>query len=574
MVCIIGKMLIIYVAMFVHTVYAQGSVELSVRDMNGRKVTQVIVGQPFNIYVTMHEIDANKAHVTIERPRTMPIHRTSVQMRSINGRASTTYVYTSRIDNKGTYPIGPALVNDGYQHYQSNQVYIEATDSKNNQHDSDDEKVMFQLTASKTEAYVGETIPFILKFYYAHDDVNPERLAQPTIQNAVQSPMQGPFTGSEKINNTIYDYVEWRWDLIFEQVGKCTIPSYTLEYNERLPKQNHFGMFSVFFNGFGNTRHISSNALECTIKAVPSHDHASGFVGSVHDFRATLDQNQTSVGKAVVLTLELIGAHHNAKIPSLLLQDIPRALKYYESKNETNSVNDTTTTRFEYIIQPLHAGEWEIPSQSFTYFDIYDHAYHTIHTNPLYLTVAQGTHTSAQSFDYSKKNEELVNNDDSIQSLHETGPWIKEKDRFHIPWVIFWFLLAFPIWCTLYMVIKYAWNKYYNHNNHVRRKLYARKYAVAALKKLQRTGSVHEIPLIFKQYFADKWQIPIYEITETYMHHKFNMMDVPSPVYEEWQVFWTRLMMYAFAQEPITQALKNKFYEDSIQWLNKLDGLL
>lgn len=576
MVGIIGNAICIGLSIIVQQCCAQASVDIFIRDMNGRKVTQVVAGQPFNLHVHMKDIDGSNARVAIEQSRTIPMHRTSVQMRSINGRASTTHVYTARIDTRGEFIIGPVIVDDGTNRYESNQLTVHVTDTvqhvSNNQVDS----VSLRLIPAKLKAYVGESIPFKLRFYYSHDGLNPERLVQPTVSNSSQSTIEGPFTGSETVNGVVHDYIEWRWDMIFSNAELYTIPSYTMEYMDRSPQVSHFGFFSSLFNTFGALQQVASNPVQLAISPLPSHQQASEFVGIVYDFKASLDAAHTAVGKAVVFALELITSHHGAALKSPLLEGLPRTLKYYESKVEVLSSETATRTRFEYILQPIEKGEWEIPSQLYTYFNVQDNVYHTIATDPLVLSVAQGVQSTIDTNTHvgtQEKNKELLVEDD-IQRLHEMGPWSLEKDAYSIPWWLFMCLLMSPVWLSGVICCIRLWKKHRLLTQAKRRSKHAFSYARASIKQVKRTGELHKIPFIFNQLYADKWQVPLHEITELYVQERLKALQVSYAMQQEWNMFWTRLMSYTFTQENNADIQINELYNQVEQWLNKLNALL
>jgi len=574
---IIGnKVFFLYIISLASFCYGQESIDISVRDTYGRKITQVVVGKPFTLHVLLQDIDGSNARVSIERSPGIALHRTSVQMRSINGRASTTYIYTGRADQRGMYVLGPVTVDDGKQRYASNQMRIDVVDELADTRNKHNEYVTLQLIPSKLSAYVGETLSLSLRFYYPHDGIRAERLIQPSIPHSIQSAITGPFAGTETIDAVIYDYSEWRWDVVFQKEGVYAIPAYTMEYVDHSQQQaGHFGFFSSFFNDF-KVKQVSSPGVSIRVQEAPAHPQASKFVGVAHTYTASLDHGATVIGQPVVLTLELASDHHNASLVSPMLQELPRSLKYYESKVENSDDGHVTRTRFEYIVQPLEVGEWEIPAQSYTYFDTRTETYETIYTAPLYLTVEPGAQ-GAGHFHESSNNQQQSDNynasDDVLRPLHEVGPWTKEQDRALIPWWLFWLLMTIPLWHSIGMYSFRRWMQHRDDTVMDRRARYAFTYARTSLKRVSNTGSAQDLVMIFKQLCADVWRMPVHEITESLIQTRLKTSLSPE-AYTEWNQFWMQLLEGAYTKRLYDDVSFKQLCNNVAVWLDRLSTWL
>ncbi len=71
-----------------------------------------------------------------------------------------------------------------------------------------------------------------------------------------------------------------------------------------------------------------------------------------------------------------------------------KPLKYYESKHyivSSENRNIVPKKRFEYIVQGMRAGKWQIPPQEFVIFDVEKEAYKTFKTKPLTVTITSNT---------------------------------------------------------------------------------------------------------------------------------------------------------------------------------------
>jgi hypothetical protein len=69
---------------------------------------------------------------------------------------------------------------------------------------------------------------------------------------------------------------------------------------------------------------------------------------------------------------------------------MPDALKYYFSKSNLVQGSLGLQKSFEYIVQGMQEGEWEVPAQQFIFFDVENRSYKMLETAPLLVTVLQG----------------------------------------------------------------------------------------------------------------------------------------------------------------------------------------
>ena len=311
-----------------------------------------------------------------------------------------------------------------------------------------------------------------------------------------------------------------------------------------------------------------SSVIHLIVDSLPAHPRASGVVGSFHSFGAHLDQTDVAVGDAVLLTLELVGEGHVIPISPPLVQGLSRALKYYDSKTDIVPDGSDRRVRFEYIVQALEAGEWEIPGQEFTYFDVKAGEYKTLRTEPLHLSVAPNTQVTHEHMVQDEPAQQDSVNE--LRPLHEHGPWYPEPDGSAMPWWLFWTAVALPLCYALFLCMRLWWRCYRERTETDRRARRAFTYARAALKRFEHAGTVHDIPALFVQLFVDRWRMKSHEITEQYVREQLISAGMPVEKQEEWDAFWRGIMHGAFAREQIPDTLNDELYTQAYVWIDTL----
>src|SRR5438552_2100520 len=103
---IVGNSLLLFLLM--HVFCVNTGIRLEVRTTDGVSSNVVSVGQPFIIEAIIDEVQGSVQAPQIECIERYNARRTGMYMSSINGVSTTKYTYHVRIDQEGTYTIGPA----------------------------------------------------------------------------------------------------------------------------------------------------------------------------------------------------------------------------------------------------------------------------------------------------------------------------------------------------------------------------------------------------------------------------------------------------------------------------------
>ena len=200
-----------------------------------------------------------------------------------------------------------------------------------------------------------------------------------------------------------------------------------------------------------------------TVQELPAYKGHVDAVGTFKSFDAKINPPVAQEGEGMVLMLEVEGDGDLTNIPTLQLQNMPGSLKWYDSKQyirDTRGINDLPVKCFEYIVQGLDHGSWEIPPQSFTYFDVQQHQYITLKTASCAVTIKPNLATkkivSGNQRTDSSVNTVAATQDETLLPLNTSGSWRPVHHRKSMPWWLFFLLACLPVVWWSHSINPYA----------------------------------------------------------------------------------------------------------------------
>ncbi|MFH0761764.1 MAG: BatD family protein [Bacteroidota bacterium] len=352
-----------------------------------------------------------------------PMLSTSMSTQIINGQvnqsASYTYNYTLQASQEGTFTIPSASATYKNKTYTCNPVKIEVVkgNAGNQQQNaqtppnseivsSDD--LFVRIETDRNQVYKGEQILAVIKIY---SRVNLARLGE------MKFPSYSGFWNQEiptsgqvnlervNYNGRVYNMGIIRKSILVpQQTGMILIDPFEIECFVNVQSKRQRSPFDDIFSSgfFGNyetvTKTISSPPVQVSVKPFPGNP-PEGFTGAVGSFSITsgLDKTEAKTNEAVTLKVNIKGKG-NIKLIELPKFRFPADLEVYDPKiadnidSGENGISGSKT--FEYLIVPRHAGTYEIPAWSFSYFDPSSGTYKTFNSGPLKLTVSKGENDS------------------------------------------------------------------------------------------------------------------------------------------------------------------------------------
>lgn len=261
-----------------------------------------------------------------------------------------------------------------------------------------DKGLFIKVTPSKTQVYEQE--PVVLSFTVCSVyDVSDVEGKMPQLNGVhskeIESSKMKVFH-QETIGGRKYNTVLWSKYMMYPQVtGRIVVPG--TRFNATVMKESEGDATEDFFNDrqhFTPTK-VTVLSPSTTINVVPLPPAPADFSGGVGDFSisASIDKAKVKTGEPVVIKV-VVSGNGNLKLIRQPKVVFPRDFTVYDTKvaDSTRFTDEGYSgyMEFDYIAEPKNQGSYTIPAIAFTYFDLHDDAYKTIHTQPFSLKVAQG----------------------------------------------------------------------------------------------------------------------------------------------------------------------------------------
>ena len=563
---IVGKILLSLVC-FAAVLNAQ--VRLNVQTMDGRPLVQAGIGQPFMLEVVREGASSQLSSPDIKGLEPFVVKNSGLQMRTSNGVSTVKYQYILRSDSSGTFTIGPAILSIGNQRVYSNQITllvdtIEQAKKEVVAATKNKEPAFMRLKLDKQNVVVGEKIVGTIRFYSADGSILFHDLHVPDFSaiGLDVCPHSSPEQSVEQINGHSYSYAEWSWCGYPTKEGEIVVPAYWAEY---FTNQARGGFFSQFFNRV--FKRVYSNAVTLTVDPLPDTTKKVDAVGHYIHFNAKIDPSATKQGDAMILTLELVGDGDLERLSAPTVRGVPSGLRVYESKNSL--VDDMPDQRyikkrFEYVVQALQSGDFEIPAQKFFYFDTKKRRYTTLSTGSLFVTVLPGPVEQAPLAD-SPTASVLETVEDDIKPLVLSGPWQSPKQFYSISLYLFLILFLAPlVWSfavyRVYPLIIIWYRRWYWAHKQV-----AYNHAKKSLARACSAQNYAALYPVFISFFSQRWGIPIEQINQHYIEEKLRSV-LSTDELRNWQIFFNKVMQAAFFKNQSSDHDGFSLFEQARSW--------
>ena len=581
---------------------------------------QVVVGRPFQLTYSVNQRsrDLRAPEFTDFDVLSGPYTSTSSSTSFVNGKRTSsfeqTYTYMLMARSEGTFTIGPATVKVDGENVQSNGVRIQvlpadqptSQSSPSNQNtqssqttqssqSTSSENLFVRTIASKTRVHEQEALMVTYKLYFANVDVaqltNNTKLPEFTgflKQDLEQGEIQ---TELEHYNGRNYQTaVLYRTILYPQHSGDIKIDPANFEAVLRVQTQQRpRSIFDDFFGSYTNvTKMLTAPGVTIHVNALPSGKPA-GFSGGVGKFTLTPSISQTEVqtNDAVTIKLDITGSG-NMKLLKTPAIDWPEGFEPYDPK-VTNNFRTTTsgvsgTKSIEYLAIPRNAGEYTIPSVSFSYFDIDDKAYKTLSTPEYTIRVKRGNGANdansengeGQVISYTQKEDikqlgsdiryidtkKVESRKSKVESIHYNLIWL---------WYVIPALIALVLLVVLRKQIKEAADinrmKYKRANKVAQKRL---KAAAAALKANNKDAFYAAIEQAAWTYLSDRLSIPTADLNKENIASILRQKGVAETLIEEVMNVLSTAEFARYA--PTTDHAMEELYEATTNLINNLEN--
>lgn len=556
--------------------FLNAGMSLRIMDSDGMPLEQAGAGQPFKLEVTLSDISSFSKYPTIKGTEQFDMHTSGMRISTVNGKTTATYSYRIQIDEPGYHIIGPAELQVGRNRFVSNTLSVRVDDSAIAQTRLSKKAVrhkqspaFMRLTTEKQNVVTGERIGCRLRFYFTDQRIALKQIILQESKQIDRSQMRGPFTGTEKIDGTTYHYAEWTWDSYASAAGRQMIPAYGVDYEQEVEQDRQFwGGFARFFGNRIERKRIYSNAVSLQVAPLPAHEDIQS-VGSFSYLHLSAQPSAAKQGEGIIITVELAGDGNMHAITMPKLQKVPSELKYYESKQsiiEPRDQSEQYKKRFEFVVQGLKTGSWEIPAQQFTYYDVKQKRVKTVQSAPLTVTIMPGSAKAIMPFDDNRPDKK------PIAHLHEKGPWYPASEGWRLSWWMIILLMITPI----ALLIMRGMMLHFRTRVKIPYELIREKYAFSNAKKrfakLKAERDAQRLYALFIELMANKCKTSLAAITVPFIMLRLQQAAVQENRIEEWNQFFKHITERAYGTA--TGEIDEQLFKQAEQWLEDLQKVL
>lgn len=518
----------------------------------------------------------------------------------------------------GKYTIGPAKVLVGNDWLESNSITINVTpsgspttasapppptQSKSNKPDTDrskltnpvvDDEIFLKAEVSKSNVYLGE--PIILDYYiYTRVDVRQFGINKTPSFKGFWSENLLDNTANVKttekvINGKRYIVAHIRSIALYPQeIGKLKVDPLEVEaiIVRHVAHKDPFDLFGDFFKDPFNFDPfnllgpsvisqpqkitLKSNPVVINVKPLPKGAPES-FSDAVGNFKidAFLDNDRCFAGESIIYNLKISGTG-NLPLLSAPELNLPENFQVFEpeikdafSKTSKGIAGSRT---FKYIITPLKAGNYTIPSVEFSYFSPTLKKYITVNTPELNIQVFDAVGSKGAQAT-------IVNLKDDIQYINP----IKNLTIFNkLPHNNLFVILMFFIPLLIMIIISIFYRKRlkiltdFTLQKQKRADREARKRLKTAHKYMKENNAklfFDQLLLALWQFISDKYLIPLSNLNIDSAREVMINHNIDESIIEELLSFIKECQMYAYAPTDTNDNLE-KFYKRAYEFIRK-----
>jgi hypothetical protein len=421
-----------------------------------------------------------------------------------------------------------------------------------NPEDVSPDDLFIKMEFNRQSVYKGEPLIMSIKLYWHNVPVvSLNKFNMTTLAGFDHQELQVAANESkphqQKYNNKIYNTIVLARLVLYPlRAGEITLVPLETDVVIQAPQQSRSSRdISDFF--FGQqyktvTKHLKSKSVTLNIKDFPAGAPPS-FNGATGNFTLTtkIDKDKIAANQAITYSVTISGAGNFKQVnPPLLL--FPDKFDKYDPKTTENvkvtETGGTGTKKFDYVLIPRNAGEFDLPMSEFSYFDTQKGSYVTLKSNPIHLAVEKdpnGTNIqpiTSMPMVTGKKVEHLGNDILFIK----TAPLAALKPSGYVFFASSDFWLLFTSIILIFAIICFIMRKMTKDRQNVAlmRNRKANKVAITRLKQSakllkadDRVGFYEEVARAVWGYISDKLNMQGSEFSRDKVQEKLTSQNVP-----------------------------------------------
>jgi len=342
-----------------------------------------------------------------------------------------------------------------------------------------------------------------------------------------------------------------------------------------------------FSNQFRNVeKTLVSNKLVVHVKDLPMTGKPNFFSGAVGQFSlgSNIDHKEIMANDAINIKYTISGSGNVDLIPDLTI-DFPADFEVYDPKisTKTRKTNDGISgyKTFEYTIIPRSAGEYEIPSVSFSYFDPIKKQFKILNSDSYEIKVNKSTNNNNQNISYGANTKEDIRYiGKDIRYLFLMPYTLEPFEHFFFGSNLFFILLISPLILMFIIVILWRKEKKRRGDTSFMKNKNATKVAKKRLKKAHDFLKAHQEADFYNEtgqalwgYVSDKFNIPLSELSSDTVSDNLSSKGVLEEVVHEFVDTLNNCEFARFAPGD-KDSMMERVYQQGIAVISKIEDQL
>lgn len=536
-----------------------------------------------------------------------PSQSTSYSTSWVNGKSTSettvSYTYILMPKKEGTFTIAPATIKVKDATYTSNGLSIKVlppdksgkTTAERVQSSSatiSDDDFFVRMIVSKRDVYEQEGFLVTFKLY----------AARPCGINGVKFPEFEGFMAQEidlpnkqwvqdRYKDRNYFTVDLRQVVLYPQrTGELTIGKGTYDAVIRVSTpQKARSIFDDFFDSYREVnKQLVSSPVTVHVKPLPSSGKPASFSGAVgsYSMKASISADHVKANDAVTVNVVLSG-NGNIKLAKNPEVAFPNDFEIYDPKVDTQTKTTTSgvsgTKSIEYMAIPRYAGDFEIPSVEFSYFDTKTASYKTLKSDAFKLHVEKGEEgtTSAPMVSNFANKESVKYLGQDIRFLKTKGIHFSPK-REEVFFGTVFYAMSYLVPLVLFVAFVLAYRKQIKENADLAR-VRTKKANKTAVKRLKNAGKLlqaqkkeefyEEVTRALWGYLSDKLNIPLSNLTKDNVEAELSKYGVDAQLTADFMAILNTCEFARYAPSQASDAM-DKLYAQTIDAIGKMENTI
>jgi hypothetical protein len=455
--------------------------------------------------------------------------------------------------------------------------------------------LFLKMEFNRQSIYKGEPVILTIKLYSHDVPVTAVRsFKMPTLAGFDTQQLQVPANEStfrqQKYNNRIYNVVVLGRLMLYPlRAGEIRLDQAEADVKIQIQQQSRSNdIFDMFMGPSYKTitKILKSPTVLLNIKDFPAGAPTS-FNGATGNFtmNAKIDKTSGMANQPISYSITIAGTGNFKQVNEPLVV-FPDKFDKYDPKVKDNTspsnAGNSGSKKFDYVIIPRSAGEFDIPPVTFSYFDTQKGAYVTLKSDPIHLSIEKDPNSAnhqpitSQPLVTGKRVEHLGNDILFIQTGALT---LKPIGYVFFGSARFWLLLTVIIVCFViacFVLRKVTKNR---QNTALMRNKKANKVAVNRLKQSakylkanNRTAFYEEVSKAVWGYLGDKLNMQSSELSRDNVQEKLSAQNVPQEIIDSLIAVIDNCEYARYAPGSNREGMEEA-YNEAVKAISKLENL-